>query len=81
MGSLYVCFFLIKGEEPHRQNLTRLVKYSLTPDSVDDYINDASSTDMPSSLFESSAPTFESEDDSDFTSALLLMIGCVYTQI
>ncbi len=35
---------------------------------IDDYINDDSSVELPSSLFDPSTPTYLSEDDSDFTS-------------
>ncbi len=76
MGSLYVCF----PKLGRRASQTKLDADGeiLADTSVDDYINDASSMEIPSSLFESRTPTFESEDDSDFTSALLLMMGFAY---
>ncbi len=35
---------------------------------IDDYANDESSVELPSSLFDNSTPTYQSEDGSDFTS-------------
>ncbi len=35
---------------------------------IEDYANDESSVELPSSLFDPSTPTYLSEDDSDFTS-------------
>ncbi len=45
---------------------------------ADTSVDDEISMEMPSSLFDGSTPTFESEDDFDFTCALLLLIGFTY---